>query len=133
MISIKLNFRFGSASGWGQGAGREDRFRCGAELKMLSLEVGLSCLFRYPWWPMDKCLHTEIKTLQRSLIASMMRVPRAEGEEIADYLRRRGRLAAEIAVRGGEWGSRVAARIVSWDEHVSRGHVFLGLFCELRS
>ena len=68
-------------------------------------------------------LQGKIQALQRAIIAAMMRIPRIDCEDSENYLRRRGREARSHAVRVGEWGSRVAARVVSWDEHVGRGHV----------
>ena len=108
------------------GAGCRDRRSLPLWCRMRDAELGCwpALSFRCPWWPMGMTLHSNIQALHRALIASMMRIPRAEGEGSEDYLRCRGRAAAGHAVRVGEWGGRVAARIVSWDDHVSRGHVF---------
>ena len=110
------------------------RFWCGAGSRRgrsLSLKLRLTdlericfsaCSRRCSWWCVGKTLLKKVASVQRALVACCMRLPRESGETDDVYCRRRGREAGRVADGCGCWARKVAGRVVSWDQHLLRGH-----------
>ena len=79
--------------------------------------------YRCSWWPIGSTLSSRIAALQRSVIASILKIPREVGETDESYACRRGREAAKHACLLGPWEVRAAGRVVDWTEHLERHHV----------
>ena len=76
------------------------------------------------WRCLARCMNVvhyrSVRALQGRLLARHIRLQRGTGESAAMYMRRRRGLVASLTV--GRWPKTVAARIVSWREHLERGH-----------
>jgi len=59
--------------------------------------------------------------LQCKMLAYIIPVPRAAGEDIDHYCRRRLRLARSFATSVGKWSLLWCRRVLGWDAHVRRG------------
>ena len=94
------------------------------KLKEISRVCWPSIGYRCSWWPVGSTLLGRVESLQNSIVACLLRLPPEAGESADSYVRRRGREARKI-VRSSEcWRLKVCERVVSWHEHVERGHVF---------
>ena len=76
--------------------------------------------FRCSRWPPQRQIANELDALQQKMVASLVRLPPAPGEEAADYVRRRGRLARKFCAKQGVWSQHWFTRAVCWDAHLSR-------------
>ena len=72
--------------------------------------------------PFGSVLHSLVGALQLSLISVILRLPRESHETDADYQRRRGRVSGRLAKAAGCWSLLAAARVISWHDHLRRGH-----------
>ena len=102
--------------------GQEDAFHfsIGDKMSLMRRAVLPQLSFRCSRWPPQKQIAVELDRQQQKMVASMMKVPRIPGEEAADYVRRRGRLANKICKTHGTLSSHWFSRCVKWDEHLSR-------------
>ena len=79
--------------------------------------------FRAYWWQMSGAIADRVNSLQRRLVAILLRTRPHSLEGWPSFRLRRGRLvAAQIRTHGGLWGEHVAKRIISWHQHISRNH-----------
>ena len=76
--------------------------------------------FRCSRWAPQKQVASEIDRLQTKMTATLLKLPLLEDERPEDYVRRRGRLAAQLSRNHGLWSARWFQRAVKWDEHLSR-------------
>ena len=78
--------------------------------------------FRCSRWPPQRQIAMEVDKQQQKMVATMLRLPRLEGEEPENYIRRRGRLARGHCQRMGFWSAKWFARAIAWDQHLARAH-----------
>jgi hypothetical protein len=90
------------------------------KLQLLSRAVRPQLSFRCSRWPPQRQVASDIDRLQQKMVASMLRLPRLEGEEPDAYVRRRGRLARRHCQQQGTWSAHWFSRATSWDQHLSR-------------
>ena len=76
--------------------------------------------FRCSRWAPQKQVAAEIDRLQTKMTATLLKIPFIEGELPEDYVRRRGRLAAQLSRSHGLWSDRWFERAIRWDEHLAR-------------
>ena len=76
--------------------------------------------YRCSRWPPQKTIASESGGLQRKMVASAMRSPRYPGEDVAHFVRRRGRAAALQRRQSGQWSQRWFKRATDWNEHLER-------------
>ena len=92
------------------------------KLQLLTCAVQPQLAFRCSRWPPQQQIAAEVDTLQQKMIASMLRLPRVEGEEPEHYVRRRGRIARGHCQKQGFWSAQWFARAIAWDDHLARAH-----------
>ena len=90
------------------------------KLQLLTRAVQPQLAFRCSRWPPQRQIAAEVDKLQQKMMASMLRLPRLEGEEPDRYVRRRGRLARGHCQQHGLWSAHWFARAIAWDEHLAR-------------
>ena len=90
------------------------------KLQLMTRAVQPQFAYRCSRWPPQRQIAAEIDTLQQKMMASMLGLPRLEGEDPAVYVRRRGRAARSHCQQQGFWSARWFARSVAWDEHLAR-------------
>jgi hypothetical protein len=88
--------------------------------------------FRCSRWPPQRQVACEIDHLQQKMTACLMRPSRKPGEEAADYVRRRGRLARKVCVEQGVWSHKWFGRATQWDDHLARPQNFHSWPAKLR-
>ena len=89
-------------------------------LALLRRAVAPSFSFRCSRWPPQCQVASELDCLQQKMTASLLKLPRDEGEEADAYVRRRGRAARKLCVANGKWSALWFRRAVQWDEHLAR-------------
>jgi len=90
------------------------------KLQLLARAVQPQLSFRCSRWPPQRQIATEVDTLQQKMTASMLKLPRLEGEDPASYVRRRGRVARGHCRKQGLWAAHWFARAIAWDDHLTR-------------
>ena len=91
-----------------------------ARLALLGRAVLPQLDFRCSRWPPQRQIACEVDQLQQKMVASLLRLPRLDGEEAPEYVRRRGRVARRITSANGPWSCKWFRRAVLWDEHLAR-------------
>ena len=91
-----------------------------SKLALLQRVVRPQLSFRCSRWPPQRQIASEVDRLQQKMVASVVRLPRVAGEEAADYVRRRGRLARKSCAEQGIWSQHWFSRAVHWDDHLCR-------------
>ena len=71
-------------------------------------------------WPPQISVAQELDRLHRKMTASVQRAARYPGEDISDYIRRRGRLAGQCCRVSGNWSRRWFNCAVDWNAHLER-------------
>jgi len=71
-------------------------------------------------WPPQRTIADELDGVQRKMMATAMRISRYPGEELPDYVRRRGRAAARQCKLTGTWSQRWFKRVIAWHSHLER-------------
>ena len=91
-----------------------------ARLSLLQRAVVPQLSFRCSRWPPQHQIAFELDSLQQKMTASILRLPRFEGEETESYVRRRGRIARSFCAESGQWSLYWFKGAVRWDEHLQR-------------
>ena len=102
------------------------------KLALMSRVVTPQISFRCSRWPPQRTVAVEVDTLQQKMTASLLRLPRLEGEEADSYVRRRGRAARKQCSHHGLWSQQWFKRVIAWDEHLSRRRNFHTWAAKLR-
>ena len=106
---------------WGSAAARPLRRWClERRLQILRRCVTPVWLFRAARWAATAELARWIDRLQRRLFVKLIRYVPMPGENIAAFVRRRGRAVAHIQREAGPWSTMYLRRVISWHEHVLR-------------
>ena len=92
----------------------------GRRMKLLTKAVAPLLDYRCSRWPPQKTIAKEVDGLQRKMVATLQRVPKYPGEDLGDYVRRRGRLAGTSCRASGLWSKRWFTRAASWNAHLER-------------
>ena len=71
-------------------------------------------------WPPQRQIASELDRVQQKMTATILRAPRAAGEDVDAYVRRRGRLARNQCLQQGQWSDFWFSRASKWDEHLAR-------------
>ena len=91
-----------------------------SSLQLLQRAV-IPCLdFRNTRWPAHADLSLKMDTVQRKMIAIILRPQMRAGETPEFFVRRRNRLAAAEARSMGTWSHRHCKRVLSWRDHLLR-------------
>ena len=102
-----------------------------AGLKRASVTVKLrfldSCVLpiarsRWARWSYTKQTANKLDALQRSMIAAFIGIVPNSGEEYEAFFTRRHTETSTLALQSGLWSKHWATSIVSWSEHIERGH-----------
>ena len=89
--------------------------------------------FRCSRWPPQKQIATEVNKVQQKMTACVLKVVRDPGEELAEFVRRRGRLARKACHQAGSWSNLWFNRALKWDEHLDRERNHYSWAARLRS
>ena len=89
-------------------------------LRLLDRSVLPVLRHRCTRWPANAATFNEIGTIQRKMVASIMRLPMHHVEDPSDYVRRRHRAVSNIIAEHGAWNSDYCRRLISWDAHCRR-------------
>ena len=89
-------------------------------LQLLTRAVQPQFAYRSSRWPPQRQIAAEVDGLQQKMVASMLRLPRLEGEEPEHYVKRRGRLARGHCQQQRHWSAHWFARAITWDDHLER-------------
>jgi hypothetical protein len=76
--------------------------------------------YRSTRWPASRQRGAEMDRMQRKMAVIAMRVPMMIGEPVADFCRRRARLAGVHCRQVGLWSIRHATRVLAWRDHLER-------------
>ena len=88
-------------------------------LELIAKSVTPQLDFRCSLWP-QRTIAKEVDNLQRKMVSCVLRPARFPGEDIADFVRRRGRLAANQCRLSGVWSKRWFRRACDWHDHLLR-------------
>ena len=89
-------------------------------LSLLDRAVAPQLDCRCSRWPPQKTIALELDSMHRKMVATAMRIQRYPFEDIADFVRRRGRAAAVQCRQTGQWSRRWFKRAADWNEHLER-------------
>ena len=92
---------------------------CG-RMQLLTRSVQPHLAFRCSRWPPQRQIAIEVDRIHQKMTATMLRLPRLEGEDPDTYVRRRGRAARTLCREQGSWSADWFARAADWDEHLAR-------------
>ena len=87
---------------------------------MLAKAVSPQLDCRCSRWPPQRTIAAELDGIQRKMVATAMRIPKYPGEELPNYVRRRGRAAARQCKLAGTWSQRWFKRVIDWHSHLER-------------
>ena len=76
--------------------------------------------YRISRWPVGKHVLEQIDSVQRQFLTQCVSCAPQPCEDIATFVRRRGRLAAALQRQLGTWSNRACQRTSNWDAHVRR-------------
>ena len=104
------------------GAGSKGAAKLSMKVKLQDIDVVCwpSFAYRCTWWSVAKTSLAAVRSVQNAVVASCLRLPRQIGEDDAAFARRRNKEAAKWIGPQRCWARRVAANILSWDEHIRR-------------
>ena len=106
---------------WGNsGAAGAKKLSVAFRLKLLFRAVVPIFDFRCSRWPPQASIAAEVDTLQRKMTAILLRLSPMPGEDVQQFVRRRGRAARALCTEHGWWSKRWFKRTVAWDAHVRR-------------
>ena len=88
--------------------------------KLLELSVVSSFRWKLSRWPFQKTIAVELDALQCNMFARLISCPKADGESVDHYCRRRMRIARNACQQSGFWSRLWCQRVVNWDDHVKR-------------
>ena len=89
-------------------------------LMLLDKAVAPQLDYRCSRWPPQRAVAHELDGVHRKMVASLMRVPRYPCEDVGDFVRRRGRVAAHHCRSSGRWSKRWFKRASDWNQHLER-------------
>jgi len=89
-------------------------------LKLLLRAVMPILDFKCSRWPPQRQIANELDSVQRKMVAILLRLTPADGETREQFTRRRGRAARQLCLQGGLWSQRWFRRTLDWDTHVRR-------------
>jgi hypothetical protein len=78
--------------------------------------------FRCAGWPYQPTVAKAVDKLQVKMIGHLLYVAPWPCEQVTEYFRRRGKMAAAIAQAYGRWSTLWARRFTNWHEHCMRNH-----------
>ena len=102
------------------GAAGAQKLPVAFRLKLLLRAVVPIFDFRCSRWPPQASIAAEVDTLQRKMTSILLRLSPMPGEEVQQFVRRRGRAARSLCTEHGWWSKRWFKRTVAWDAHVRR-------------
>ena len=112
---------------WAGGGGRRG---AGLSWKSRWLDVARACSPVIAWrasrWTWRRGLELRLAALQSKVLVVLMRLRRAEGEEVDSFCLRRSRAAKQAAGLVGAWPALAAKRIVAWHAHCLRDNAAQG-------
>lgn len=76
--------------------------------------------YRSSRWPPQSQIAQELDKIHQKMISIVLHESRKPGEDIPEYVRRRGRIARNLCEQFGFWSQRWFARAIKWDRHLSR-------------
>ena len=91
-----------------------------ARMRLLNGATRPVLCFRLTRWPFLISRARQLDAIQKKMISITLKLRMQEGETPAGFVRRRGRLAADIQRDTGTWSQQWASQVVSWDEHLRR-------------
>ena len=71
-------------------------------------------------WPPQRMVARELDGIQRKMVATVQRIPRYPGEDLGDFVKRRGRAAASTCRTSGSWSHKWFRRALDWNAHLER-------------
>ena len=89
-------------------------------LLLLQKSVVPQLEYRCSRWPPQRMIACELDGIQRKMVATVQRIPRYPGEEVGDFVKRRGRVAARACKNSGLWSHKWFRRSLDWNEHLER-------------
>ena len=92
------------------------------KLKLLNRCCRMPLQYRCSRWPPNSSQLEAVDRLQRRLIAALLRVRKRQFESIVDFSRRRNAAAGRVARLQGQWSKFWCPRVISWNDHIFRGH-----------
>jgi len=108
---------------WGNAGSRDAAHLSGsARASLVKRAVVPQFSFRCSRWAPQRQIASELDQLQQKMMSSSLRLPRLQGEDAPEYVRRRGRLARQVCKENGNWSHHWFGRALHWDEHLNRVH-----------
>ena len=108
------------AFGCNSGAAGAKKLSVAFRLKLLFRAVVPIFDFKCSRWPPQASIAAEVDTLQRKMTAILLRLSPMPGEDVQQFVRRRGRAARALCTEHGWWSKRWFKRTVAWDAPVER-------------
>ena len=71
-------------------------------------------------WPPQQQIANELDRLQQKMTSILLCEPMAIGEEVPEFVRRRGKIARKLCKDQGLWSQRWYSRVIKWDRHLSQ-------------
>ena len=106
---------------WSNSGSRTARQLSDAQrLLLLQKSVVPPLQYRCSRWPPQRMIANELDAIQRKMIANVQRIPRYPGEDVGDFVKRRGRAAAHTCRISGPWSHKWFRRCLDWNEHLER-------------
>ena len=85
------------------GAINSNAFNFETKLSLLLRSVYSAINWKFSRWPFQKSIAFDMDKLQVNMVSILSRIPRANSENIASWLRRRGQAARNVCSRMGFW------------------------------
>ena len=76
--------------------------------------------YRCSRWPPQKTIAQELDVLHRKMVSTMIRLPKNPGGDVAEDMKRQGRLAGLLCTRTGKWSHRWFQRAQTSNDHLER-------------
>ena len=89
-------------------------------MSLLAKAVAPQLDYRCSRWPPQRVVAQELDCMQRKMVSTVLRTPRHPGEDTADFVKRRGRIAGRKCRSVGQWSQRWFTRAVEWNEYLKR-------------
>ena len=103
------------------GAPQSQDFGLQQNFVSLSRAVVPQLNFQCSRWPPQRQIAKEIDNLQQQIIVpTLLKVPRSDGEELENYIRRRAKSVRRVCAQNGMWFLGWFRRVLDWDEHLQR-------------
>ena len=92
----------------------------GANLRLLNRAVLPVLRHRCSRWPGNRATFDEIRSVQRKMVAAIVRLPAEPGEDAVTYVRRRNAAMTNLISRDASWNLDYCNRLAAWDAHLHR-------------